>query len=600
MKKRQKQTGMDGRYMPFGLAGRVILVFLILYVSSMSLTTALIEKKFHKDYKDFLTDMSEKIKSSIQSMPENAEEGEEYDRERAAYDMSWILNLYACSEGDPYMLWSAAVWDESGNKIAETDTVYIGMTAGENRRRVIWNLEEYFTAEELTRLAQYNQSSNRGTEKWTEYHNYISGNAAGELASIRVQYGKWRKSDKEEAENWTGPGVSQEETYQDQSIETNYYVCVDIGEAWQWENPEKTPQPEKIPMTGTMMFPGQGMGKWEQWRKSSYLHDFPDHIKDGYRYRSDGSSYREDTEDQVEADLTVPLVLQAADGDGVIRGFTIKFRMVSFSWLAAMDYMKYVYLGSAVLLLVCVIYVIRIMEKSYERSAKAERMRRDFTNAMAHEMKTPLSVIRGFAENLLEAPDTDKKVYYLRQIIGQTEEMDQVVQEMIQVARLDREDMELHKEKIFLKKMLERETKRLAPRLQERSIRMEVQCMEDLIVEGDRKLLEKAFRCLLDNAVSYNNNGGWIRIEADEEKCIIANAGERISGEHLPRVLEMLWSGNRESVPSEQREKHTGMGLYLADRIFCLHEMKLSVENLSDGVQVRVIWKKQEACGTMN
>ena len=109
-------------------------------------------------------------------------------------------------------------------------------------------------------------------------------------------------------------------------------------------------------------------------------------------------------------------------------------------------------------------------------------------------------------------------------------------------------------------------------------------------MEGDRALLEKAFRCLLDNAVSYKRDEGIITIDVDEERCVMANTGDPIPEEDLSRVCEMLWTGSREERNRASEEKHLGMGLYLADRIFRLHGMKMTVENTQDGVQVSVDW----------
>ena len=142
------------------------------------------------------------------------------------------------------------------------------------------------------------------------------------------------------------------------------------------------------------------------------------------------------TDDNAEADLTVPLAFEDLDSESGVRVCTMMFRMISHSWMAAADYMKYVYLGSAVFVAACIVFAAYTLEKSYRKNAETEAQRRDFTNAMAHEMKTPLGVIRGFAENLLEDPETGKREYYLRQIIGQTEEMDGAVKEMIQVSSL--------------------------------------------------------------------------------------------------------------------------------------------------------------------
>ena len=75
--------------------------------------------------------------------------------------------------------------------------------------------------------------------------------------------------------------------------------------------------------------------------------------------------------------------------------------------------------------------MIHAFRKAADRQARLEETRRDFTNAMAHELKTPLGVIRNFSENLLEHNMEEKRDYYLTQIIGQTEEMDQMVLKMM-------------------------------------------------------------------------------------------------------------------------------------------------------------------------
>ncbi len=104
-------------------------------------------------------------------------------------------------------------------------------------------------------------------------------------------------------------------------------------------------------------------------------------------------------------------------------------------WLAAMDYMKYVYLTGLLLMVVCMAVVIRSTGKTYAQREALDEARRDFTNAMAHEMKTPFGIIRGFAENLQENTVEEKRDYYLDKIIEQTEEMDRLVAEMIDVRK---------------------------------------------------------------------------------------------------------------------------------------------------------------------
>lgn len=579
------------RYVPGNVLRRVVLIFAALYLASMGLATALVRQQFRQDHQRSLSDIADMINRSMnQQISEAEDKGEEITSEWIGSQLYMMLGIEGTTE---YMDWSAGVWDGRGDKIAERDAIIMSPPDEESTVRSIWHLEEYLTEEELDQLGEYTGNNagaggNRWTNSWTEYHDTLILTPEGEPAAIAVEYENWRRSDAEEAENWDGAVMSNWE--EDSGQQEKFFVCTDSGEAWRWENPD-VDQETAAPVFGAMLLiPGGGLGEsgWREWRQDEYLQGLPDHIQGGYR--ADGSGFTEYGSDNAEADLTYPLILNNVDISSDVRVCTMKFRMTSHAWLAAIDYMKYVYLGGAALVAACIIFVAWTLEQSCRKSAEAEAQRRDFTNAMAHEMKTPLGVIRGFAENLLENPESGKREYYLDQIIGQTEEMDGTVKEMIQVSKLDSADLVISSERIDLRELLEKEVERIACRTEERRIEVGFRCAEDAVVEGDRKLLEKAFRCLLDNAVSYNRDEGIITIEADTERCVIANTGDRIPEEDLSRVCEMLWTGSREGRTRASGEKHLGMGLYLADRIFRLLGMKMTVENTHDGVQVSVDW----------
>ncbi len=112
-------------------------------------------------------------------------------------------------------------------------------------------------------------------------------------------------------------------------------------------------------------------------------------------------------------------------------GYSLLLAYDSHPWMAAVDDMKYIYLICLGLMGVCMCATIRKAEKLYRQQILLEENRQDFTNAMAHELKTPLGVIRGFAENLLEKIHEEKREYYLRQIIGQTDEMDRLAEGLL-------------------------------------------------------------------------------------------------------------------------------------------------------------------------
>ena len=583
------RKGKNVRYTPSGVLRRVILIFAALYLAGMGISTALVQQKFRQDHQRYLGDIADLVKLSMsEEIRDATAQGKEITSEWFADRLEFFLAL--CSS-DPHVNWNAAVWDSEGDKIAERGAIASAPLDGDSTARVIWHLKDYLTEEELDQLAEYAaQETASEKRQWTEYEENVSYTPEGELASISIQKEKWKKVDSLEAENLEGAAGWARLTEEDGSTKEEYFVCITSEEAWRWENPDTEQEEAEIVFGSFLFIPGSEAGEngWKEWRTDEYLQSFPEHIRGGYR--EDGTGYMEYTDDNAEADLTIPLAFEDLDSESGVRVCTMMFRMISHSWMAAADYMKYVYLGSAVFVAACIVFAAYTLEKSYRKNAETEAQRRDFTNAMAHEMKTPLGVIRGFAENLLEDPETGKREYYLRQIIGQTEEMDGAVKEMIQVSRLDSEGLALSRERIDLSELLEEEMERIAVRTEERRIEVRLRHTGAAIVEGDRALLEKAFRCLLDNAVSYNRDEGIITIDVDEERCVMANTGDPIPEEDLSRVCEMLWTGSREGRTRASEEKHLGMGLYLADRIFRLHGMKMTVENTQDGVQVSVDW----------
>lgn len=585
------RKGKNVRYTPSGVLRRVILIFAALYLAGMGISTALVQQKFRQDHQRYLGDIADLVKLSMSEVIRDAAaQGEEITSEWFADNLEFLL---AICRSDPYVNWNVAVWDSEGDKIAEREAIAYAPLNGDSTARVIWHLKDYLTEEELDQLAEYTVQETASEKRWrTEYREDVSCTPERELAAISIQKKTWKKVDAQEAKKREGAyGWSRwVETEEDGSTKEEYFVCTDSKEAWRWENPDTEQENAEIIFGAFPLIPGSEAGEngWKEWRTDEYLQSFPEHIRGGYR--EDGTGYMEYTDDNAEADLTIPLAFEDLDSESGVRVCTMMFRMISHSWMAAADYMKYVYLGSAVFVAACIVFAAYTLEKSYRKNAETEAQRRDFTNAMAHEMKTPLGVIRGFAENLLEDPETGKREYYLRQIIGQTEEMDGAVKEMIQVSRLDSEDLALSRERIDLSELLEEEMERIAVRTEERRIEVRLRHTGAVIVEGDRALLEKAFRCLLDNAVSYNRDEGIITIDVDEERCVMANTGDPIPEEDLSRVCEMLWTGSREGRNRASEEKHLGMGLYLADRIFRLHGMKMTVENTQDGVQVSVDW----------
>lgn len=179
----------------------------------------------------------------------------------------------------------------------------------------------------------------------------------------------------------------------------------------------------------------------------------------------------------------------------------------------------------------------------------------------------------------------EKRDYYLEQIIGQTEEMDRLVVEMIEISKLDSEELILEKEAVSFRELAREQMARLEPAIREKGILVEYEGEEDFLVTGDRGYLARAVWNLLVNGVDYNLPGGIIRVRTERERWTVENTGLPMAKDQLRRAFELFYTGEESR---SKRGKHMGMGLFLARKILGLHGLQVTIGNTENGVRVAV------------
>ncbi len=617
--------------------------FAVMYLATMGLATGLVKERFVQEdelrlesaasaildragEKEFsmeqeMTDEQEIIdgQKSLQEQEDSDRQEDAWSREKRKSFYQDLANNSFWRVNSEYMQISIAAYDEHKDLLAKSrDEIGSYAVSTTGREEWYFALDDYLSSEEKEVLAKYQAEDIQYclqkpdvSEKY-RFSIRVSPDVK-ELWEIYVQEIVWEEDKEEEREKEAGGESGDEEedgedAYMDpltggyHFMSGKFVVDYASGEemegarnfhevsgevVWKWTNPnvdkEKLEEGEIVHTELTLpylnLYFAGTLDQWQRWRNSNYLQGFKEQGE---------FVWEEGTE-------APPLMIEE---DGICRrgkmqlqvGMMgspfayLEIRMESRPWLAAVDYMKYVYLVGAVLTAACMLAVIGMMNKVYARQAALEETRRDFTNAMAHELKTPLGVIRNFAENLLEYHKEEKRDYYLSQIIGQTEEMDRLVGEMIEVSKLDSEKLVLAKEEVSFLALLQEELERFAPMIEEKKIQVEFPVQkEDFLVQGDRNYLAKAVWNLLVNAVDYNREGGKIFIQVDKEQCVIENSGEAMGEEALLHAFDLFYTSDKSRTG---KDGHMGMGLYLAKKILELHHLKLVLSNVEGGVRV--------------
>ena len=226
------------------------------------------------------------------------------------------------------------------------------------------------------------------------------------------------------------------------------------------------------------------------------------------------------------------------------------------------------------------------------RERELDRQRMAFFSAASHELKTPVTILKGQLAGMLEGvgvyQDRDK---YLLRSLQVTGRMENLISEMLEISRMETGTAAIRREPVTLSGLLERQLALDAELLEQRGQRLASTLTPGVLVGGDASLLGKAVENLLSNASLYSPQGAEIRVwcgrEEEHPALTIENTGVHISQEALPHLFEAFY---REEGSRNRDTGGSGLGLYLARMILERHGAVCTLENTEAGVRATVLF----------
>jgi len=227
---------------------------------------------------------------------------------------------------------------------------------------------------------------------------------------------------------------------------------------------------------------------------------------------------------------------------------------------------------------------VLIVVHDVTRLRQLENARRDFVANVSHELKTPITSIKGFVETLLEGAmlDPDHAGEFLRIIGRQADRLGAIIEDLLSLSRIEQEAEQgkIHLVGGKIKTVLKAAIQACNTRSTEKKIKVSMACPEDLRARINGPLLEQAVINLIDNAVKYSGPGSWVQVEAGKEdgqvEVRVRDQGVGIPQEHLPRLFERFYRVD----PSRSRKVGgTGLGLAIVKHIAQAHGGKVAVES---------------------
>jgi two-component system, OmpR family, phosphate regulon sensor histidine kinase PhoR len=214
---------------------------------------------------------------------------------------------------------------------------------------------------------------------------------------------------------------------------------------------------------------------------------------------------------------------------------------------------------------------------------RLEQMRKDFVANVSHELKTPITSIKGFTETLLDGAMNDKNTLeaFLNIILKESGRLQTLIQDLLDLSKIEQQGFALNIQKVNLVMMLNEVITILESKANEKDISLMLETSgEHITVEGDLYRLKQIFINLINNAITYTPNGGVVTVKIIENSetvtAKVKDTGIGINKDEIPRIFERFY---RVDKARSRNSGGTGLGLAIVKHLVEAHKGNISVQS---------------------
>lgn len=240
------------------------------------------------------------------------------------------------------------------------------------------------------------------------------------------------------------------------------------------------------------------------------------------------------------------------------------------------------------------ILISEAYNKTADRLKILDESRQEFVSNVSHELKTPLASIRVLADSLLAAENVPEELYreFLQDISSGVDREQQIIDDLLTLVKVDRTKGELNITKENVNDLVERTMKELLPIAEKKNVELVLESFRPVVAEIDSLKMSLAVSNLIENAIKYNNDGGWVRVSLNADHKFfyikVADNGIGIPEDSQAQVFSRFYRVDK----ARSRESGgTGLGLAITESVIHSHHGAIrlySKENVGSTFTVRV------------
>lgn len=228
-------------------------------------------------------------------------------------------------------------------------------------------------------------------------------------------------------------------------------------------------------------------------------------------------------------------------------------------------------------------HIVDAFNQVLRRMRLLDESREEFVSNVSHELKTPLTSMKVLSDSLLMQEDVPNELYreFMQDIADEIDRENQIITDLLTLVKLDKTNSELNIEAVSVNELIELILKRLRPIAQKRDIEIVFESNRSVTAEIDEVKITLALTNLVENAVKYNHDHGYVKVTLDADHQFftveVEDSGIGIPEESYEQIFERFY---REDKSHSREIGGTGLGLAIARNVILMHRGTITVSSV--------------------
>jgi signal transduction histidine kinase len=229
------------------------------------------------------------------------------------------------------------------------------------------------------------------------------------------------------------------------------------------------------------------------------------------------------------------------------------------------------------------VHIVDAFNQLLRRMRDLDESRQEFVANVSHELKTPMTSIKVLADSLLAEQDAPAELYreFMEDIVSEIDRENRIITDLLALVKLDKKVQDMSISALNINELVELILKRLRPIARKKDVEVVFESMRPVVAEVDEVKMTLVMTNLVENAIKYNKEHGWVKVELDADHQFftfkVSDSGIGIPEEALAHICERFYRVDK----SHSREiGGTGLGLAITKSAVLLHRGTLTVTSV--------------------